>query len=80
MSAETAMEEPKVMIGMFDVHSTPAIILFDSGASHTFISQAFVRTHNISACAMKSAITVNSLEGIIPASHCCFPVNLTLMG
>jgi len=80
VSAETAMEEPKVMIGMFDVHSTPATILFDFGASHTFISQAFVRTHNISACAMKSPITVNSPEGIIPASHCCFPVNLTLRG
>jgi len=80
VSAEIAMEEPKVMFGMFDVHSTPATVLFDSRASHTFISQAFVRTHNILACAMKSPITVNSPEETIPASHCCFPVNLTLGG
>ena len=80
MSAETAMEEPKVMIGMFDVHSTPATILFDYGASHTFISQAFIITHNIPACAIKSPISVNSQEGTIPASHCCFPVNLTVRG
>jgi len=76
----TAMEEPKVMIGIFDVHSTPGTVLFDSGASHTFISQAFIRTHNIPARAMKSTITVNSPEGTIPASQCCFPINLTLRG
>jgi len=80
VSAEAAVEEPKVMIGTFDVHSAPATVLFDSGASHTFISQAFIRTHNIPACAMKSSITVSSLEGTIPASHCCFPINLTLRG
>ena len=68
------------MIGIFDVHSTPATVLFYSRTSHTFISQAFIRTHNIPACAMKSPITVNSPEGIVPASHCCFPVNLTLRG
>jgi len=60
VSIETAMEEPKVMISMFDVHSTPATVLFYSRASHIFISQAFIRTHNIPACAMKSPIIVNS--------------------
>ena len=29
---------------------------------------------------MKSTITVNSPEGTIPATHCCFPINLTLRG
>jgi len=29
---------------------------------------------------MKNPITVNSLEGTILASHCCFPINLTLRG
>jgi hypothetical protein len=38
VSEETAMAEPEVMLGMFDVHSIPATVLFDSGASHSFIS------------------------------------------
>jgi len=80
VSAVTVVEEPKVMIGTFDVHSTPATILFYSRTSHTFVSQAFIRTHNILACAMKSPITVNSPKGTILASHCCFPINLTLRG
>jgi hypothetical protein len=59
VSQETIAEEPEVMLGTFDVHSTPATVLFDSRASHSFISQAFVRTHRIPLCAMKNSILVN---------------------
>ena len=45
----------------FSVNSILATVLFDSGASHSFISQAFVRMHNIPLCAMKDPILVNSL-------------------
>jgi hypothetical protein len=45
VSIETALAEPEVMLGTFDVNSTPATVLFYSGTSHSFISQAFVRTH-----------------------------------
>jgi hypothetical protein len=38
------------MMGMFLVANYPAIILFDSGASHTFISKSFVE--NISFLAL----------------------------
>jgi hypothetical protein len=39
--ATTPDGEP-VMMGTFFVANHPAIILFDSGASHTFISKKFV--------------------------------------
>jgi hypothetical protein len=80
VSAETASVEPKVMLGTFDVHSTPFTILFYSRASHTFISQNFVKTHSIPLCAMKNPIIVNSPRGIIPASYCCLPTSLILRG
>ena len=63
MSTEIALVEPEVMLGTFDVNSTPATILFYSGALHSFISQAFVRTHSIPLCAMKDPILVNSPGG-----------------
>jgi Retroviral aspartyl protease. len=43
IQAETAQEAPDVVMGMFFVNSIPALVLFDSGASHSFISQAFVK-------------------------------------
>ena len=42
LSTEEALETPEVVIGMFIVTNIPAIILFDSGASHSFISRSFV--------------------------------------
>jgi hypothetical protein len=80
VSQETAAEEPEVVLGTFDVHSTPATVIFDPGASHSFISQAFVRTHSILLCAMKNSILVNSLGGSISASYRCLSTSLILRG
>jgi hypothetical protein len=49
------------MLGTFSINSISATVLFDSGASHSFISQAFVRMHSIPLCAMKDPMLVNSL-------------------
>jgi hypothetical protein len=37
-----AQEAPDIVLGTFSVNSTTAIVLFDSGASHSFISAAYV--------------------------------------
>src|SRR4051812_33055632 len=46
ISAEEARESPNVFIGMFPINGIPAVILFDSGATHTFISRSFTPLHN----------------------------------
>jgi hypothetical protein len=60
VSAETAQENPHVMLGMFFVNSIPASVLFDSGASHSFISTQFVAKHSIPMCPMKQTMLVKS--------------------
>ena len=77
---EMTQEAPEVMLGMFSVNSIPATILFDSEASHSFISQAFVRMHSIPLCAMKNPILVNSPGGSLPASYCCPSASISLRG
>jgi hypothetical protein len=44
---EEAQEAPDVVIGMFSVNDTFAVVLFDSEASHSFISAAYVGKHNL---------------------------------
>jgi hypothetical protein len=44
---EEAQEAPDVVIGTFFVNDTSAIVLFDSGVSHSFISAAYVEKHNL---------------------------------
>jgi hypothetical protein len=60
VTSNTAREVPEVMLGTFNVNSISATALFDSGASHSFISQAFVRMHSVPLCAMKNPMLVNS--------------------
>jgi hypothetical protein len=42
VAVEEAQEAPDVVIGMFLVNDTSVVILFDSGAPHSFISTAYV--------------------------------------
>ena len=74
------LAEPEVMPGTFDVNSTPATILFYSRASHSFISQAFVRNHSILLYAMKDPILVSSPGGSMQASYRCLLTSLSLRG
>ena len=44
---DEARECPKIVMGTLRVNSVPASILFDSGASHAFVSQQFARLHGL---------------------------------
>jgi hypothetical protein len=39
---EEAQQAPDVVIGLFLVNDTSAVVLFDSRASHSFLSTAYV--------------------------------------
>ena len=47
MKAQGAEESPEVVMGTLLVNSFHAKVLFDSGASHSFISQSFANTSKI---------------------------------
>jgi hypothetical protein len=47
VAVEEAQEAPDVVIGMFLINDTSAVVLFDSGASHSFISATYVRKYNL---------------------------------
>jgi hypothetical protein len=38
-------EGEPIMAGKFSINQNPAVVLFDSGSSHSFMSQAFARKH-----------------------------------
>ncbi|KAJ9552728.1 hypothetical protein OSB04_016773 [Centaurea solstitialis] len=43
LTAEKAKVEPEVVIGIFSVNSKPALVLFDTGASKSFVSTSFCK-------------------------------------
>jgi hypothetical protein len=63
VSVEQAQNDSGVVLGTFLVNSIPATVLFDSGASHSFITDQFVTKHNLSMSSMKNLLIVSSLGG-----------------
>jgi hypothetical protein len=52
-ATEEAQEAQDVVLGMFLASSHPVIVLFDSGASHSFISSSLVVKHQLPITIMK---------------------------
>jgi hypothetical protein len=59
VSVEQAQNNSGVVLGTFPVNYIPATVLFDSGASHSFITDQFVTKHNLSMSSMKNLLIVS---------------------
>jgi hypothetical protein len=77
---EEAQESPNVVIGIFSVNDTSAVERFDSGASHSFISAAYVGKHNLPLALLKCQMIVSSLGEDMPTRQLCPKVNLKIRG
>jgi hypothetical protein len=80
VTVDEAQEAPDVILGMFSVNSTIAIVLFDSRASHSFISTAYVEKHNIPVVMLKCCMIVSSPRGDMSARQVCPKVKIILGG
>jgi hypothetical protein len=78
--SESVPEDADVVYGMFLVISIPASVLFDSGASHSFITESFVEKHNIPKYPLKKMLHISSPGGDMKATHSCLHVNLKIQG
>jgi hypothetical protein len=65
---------------MFFMNDTSVVVLFDSGASHSFISAAYIEKHNLPLALLKCQMIVSSLGGDMPARQLCLKVNLKIRG
>jgi hypothetical protein len=70
----TTPEGEPVMMGTFLVANHPAVILFDSGASYTFISKKFVDKYCIPCIESREGFIINSLGGQIFTKEVAFHV------
>ena len=58
---EEILQNEPVVAGMFTIDSHPAYVLFDSGASHSFMCMGFAQSHNISLMAIPIANRISTL-------------------
>jgi hypothetical protein len=69
-----------VVIGTFSVNDLSAVVLLNSGASHSFISATYVEKHNLPMALLRSQMIVSSAEGDMPARQLCPKVNIKIRG
>jgi hypothetical protein len=77
---EEAQEAPDVVIGTFFVNDTSVVVLFDSRASHSFISATYVEKHNLPIALLRCQMIVSFPGGDMPARQLCPKVNLKISG
>jgi hypothetical protein len=80
VAMEEAQETPDVVLGLFFINATSAVVLFDCRASHSFISDAYVEKHNLPIALLKCQMIVISTGGDMPAKQLCPKVNLKIRG
>jgi hypothetical protein len=80
VAMEEAQEAPDVVIGMFLINDTFAVVLFDSGATYSFISAAYVGEHNLPLALLRCQMIVSSPREDIPIRQLCPKVNLKIRG
>jgi hypothetical protein len=65
---------------MILVNDNNAIILFDSGAYHSFVAASFVKKYNLPLSMLKNWIIVSSPGGDMHARHVCSKVSILIRG
>jgi hypothetical protein len=80
VTAESAAEAPNVVIGTFMVNTHPATVLFDTGATHSFITQSFVEHHGIPTSTLKRCMLVSSPGGQLRSHIFCPRVSVVIWG
>ena len=68
------------MMGMFPVANHPAVMLFDSGASHSFINRIFVVKHEIPIGETKKNFFIQSPGGRLCTKEMVYQVPINLGG
>jgi hypothetical protein len=65
---------------MFYINTIPATILFDSGATHSFMSARYANTNELPLKNMKTPMIVITPKGHVEASYMTHRLTLTIMG
>jgi hypothetical protein len=80
VTTEEAQQAQDIVLGMFLASSHHATVLFDSGASHSFISSSFIVKHQLPITIMKQTMLVSSPGGEMRTNHICHVISITIRG
>jgi hypothetical protein len=68
------------VLGTFLVNSIPARVLFDSGASHSFVTEHFVKKGELESTMMTRAMLVQIPSSVVKTKDNCVDVPVDIHG
>jgi hypothetical protein len=71
ITTEEAQQDSNVVLGTCTINSQPALILFNSGASHSFISKDFVAKHRLKVSLLGHHLVVQTPTSETSTSSVC---------
>ena len=71
LTEEEAEASEEVVTGKIRVHSKPVLALFDSGASHCYISDHFVALHSIPVKSLYHQWEISTGNGVVVSTKVC---------
>jgi hypothetical protein len=77
---EDAQAALDFIIGMILINDNGAIVLFYSGASHSFVAANFMQKHSLPLSMLTKRMIVSSPEGDMHARHVCPNVSILIKG
>jgi hypothetical protein len=80
VAVEDAQAAPDIIIGMILVNKNNVIVLFDYGASHSFVDANFVQKYNLPLSMLKNQMIVSSPGGDMNARHVSPKVSILIRG
>jgi hypothetical protein len=80
VSADATSEGANITLGMFYINAIPATILFDSSATHSFMSARYANTNELPRRNMKTPVIVITPKGHVEANYMTHRLILTIMG
>jgi hypothetical protein len=80
VSANAIPDGDDITLGMFYINAIPATILFDSRATHSFMSARYANTNELPLKIMKTPMIVITPKEPVEANHMPHKLTLTIMG
>jgi predicted aspartyl protease len=80
LEADIVQETPGVALGTFSVEYHSANVLFDTGATHYFVTASWVESHNIPVAPMYPPMRVSSVGGRTQTDRFCPSARIQIRG
>jgi hypothetical protein len=80
VSTDATAEGADITLGMFYINAIPTTILFDSGATHSFMTAQYANTNELPLKNMKTPMLVITSKWPVEANYMTHRLTLTIMG